>query len=194
MKLTACELPRTVFLKELENGPRTIEIEATEAECAAIAERLSIDSLRGLKGRITLAMPSEQDSMVYDLLFDGPVIAAKGMLTATMNQTCVVTLESFETTIESSFKGVFSNADPFDSIREDDDAEIGELPDVLGPIGDGIVDAGEVIIEQLALEIDPFPRKPDAKFEGFSSDSGETEDFQRDNPFAVLAKLKENLE
>lgn len=181
-------------MKELEGGPRTVGIEATESECDSIAKRLSLYSLGSLKGHITLAMPSESEFMINEMLFDGPVIVAEGSLEATLKLTCVVTLEQFETTIESNFNGVFTNADPFESINEEDDKGVSDLPDVLGPLGDEVIDIGEVFIEQLALEIDPFPRKPDAEFDGFSSDSGKKGGSERDNPFAVLAKLKEKHE
>jgi len=194
MEFIASELPKTIFMKELEGGPRTVGIEATESECDAIAKRLSIDSLSSLKGHITLEMPSESEFMINEMLFDGPVIVAEGSLQATLKLTCVVTLEQFETMIESSFGGVFTNADPFESINEEDDEGASDLPDILGPLGDEIIDIGEVFIEQLALEIDPFPRKPEAKFDGFSSDTGEKGDSERDSPFAVLVKLKEKLE
>jgi hypothetical protein len=40
------------------------------------------------------------------------------------------------------------------------------------------------------LEIDPFPRSPDADFDGFSSSGDEDGREGRANPFAVLEQLK----
>ena len=40
------------------------------------------------------------------------------------------------------------------------------------PIIDGIIDIGEVAAERLGLEINPFPRAPDAEFNGYTSSEG----------------------
>lgn len=187
MTQSLSELPHTVVLKALENGPYTVTIEATETERTAIATRLSLTALGSLSGSITLETLSHP-------MFDGRVINGEGTLTATLTQTCVVTLEPFETTVESEFMGVFSNTDPADALAEDDDDGIARLPDILGPIGDETIHIGEVFIEQLALEIDPFPRKPGAKFDGLSVGTAESVEPERKSLFAVLEKLKDNLE
>ncbi len=181
------ELSRTVLLKQLENGPYTVEIEATEVERDAVAKRLSLDALSNLSGTLML------ETMTHPM-FDGPVINAEGALTAVLTQICVVTLEPFETTAKSGFSGVFSNDDPASSMVEDDDAGIAGVPDILGPVDDETINIGEVLVEQLALEINPFPRKPGAEFGGFSDDSTESKELASESPFAVLAKLKDNLE
>lgn len=193
MERIECELPRRISLKELEKQSVSLEITATKAECTAIAERLSIDDVQDLIGAITLSMPSEEEAMVYDAMFDGLVINGKGRLKATLTQTCVVTLEPIETKIESSFEGIFTNGDPVESINEDSDEPMAALPDILGPIEDDGLDVGNVFIEQLALELDPFPRKQGVEFEGFSSNSGNSEENRKESPFAVLGKLKDNL-
>ncbi|HQT52251.1 MAG TPA: DUF177 domain-containing protein, partial [Phenylobacterium sp.] len=53
-------------------------------------------------------------------------------------------------------------------------------PDVLA---DEEIDLSAYLIEQLALEIDPFPRKPGAVFE-YAPDTTDL------SPFAALKKLK----
>lgn len=183
------EFVRTISQSTLENGPRTVDVEATAEECSAIAERLSLESLTSLTGFITLEIPTEPNPV-----FEQPVINGQGTLKATLTQTCVVTLEPFETKVESRFSGVFSNDDPAAAMVEDDDDDGGlDIPDVLGPIVDETIHIGEVFVEQLALEIHPFPRKPGAEFEGFSSGSTEVGGSGHESPFAVLEKLKDNL-
>jgi len=189
MPIPTSELSCTVALKTLENGPRTIDIEATTDECNAIAKRLAVNSLSNLEGSITLEIPAERDP-----LFDGLAVMGHGKLKATLSQACVVTLEVFEITIESEFEGAFCNSDPVDAVAVDDEEEISHLPEILGPLGEESLEIGEVFIEQLALEIDPFPRKPGAEFEGFTSGKEGSGEAERKNPFAVLEKLKDNLE
>ncbi len=52
------------------------------------------------------------------------------------------------------------------------------------PLTGGAVDLGALAVEAVALGLDPFPRKPDAK--PVDVTIGEA----RDNPFAALAALK----
>ncbi len=188
-----CELPRKVSLRELDKHPVTLEVVATEAECAAIAERLSVDAVLDLKGTVTLSLPSDEEAMIHKAMFDGQVVMAKGFLQARVSQTCVVTLEAIENNIESSFDGIFTNDEPDSLFNEDSDESEDLMPDILGPIGEDAIEAGTVFIEQLALEIDPFPRKQGVEFEGFSSNQGDSDDDKKESPFAVLEKLKDNL-
>jgi hypothetical protein len=53
-------------------------------------------------------------------------------------------------------------------------------------VAGGGVDLAAVLTEQLALALDPFPRKPGARFEAPGT-AGEL------SPFAALARLKDDL-
>ena len=57
------------------------------------------------------------------------------------------------------------------------------------PLTGGSVDIGKAVTEQLALELDPFPRAPGARFEGFVGSRRESCD-DEGGPFAGLARLK----
>ena len=59
------------------------------------------------------------------------------------------------------------------------------MPDVV--IG-GQIDLGDIVIEQIALKLDDYPRKPGEVF-CFESEFDE-DDESANNPFAALAKLK----
>ena len=60
-------------------------------------------------------------------------------------------------------------------------------------VGD-TVDLGEAVAEQLALEIELFPRTPNAAFSGYVSGTVDTEDAEDgaepSGPFAALAEIK----
>ena len=104
---------------------------------------------------------------------------------AELVQTCVVTLEPFSAPVEGAFERVYAPG----SAEEPAEEELGE-EDPPDAIIDGVIDIGEAVAEQLALELDPFPRAPGVVFEGFSVGEGGDEASPA-NPFAVLAKLKE---
>jgi len=183
------ELPQETSLKDLEHGARTFEIEATASQRAAIADRFSLHALTSLTGTITLEIPAHRHPM-----FDETIVISEGVLKAIYEQICVVSLEPFEISLETSFGGVFANHDPAENLAEDDDEGRADLPDVLGPINDGVIPIGEAFVEQFALEIDPFPRKPGVEFDGLTLGSTSSDDTEPKSPFAVLAKLKDNLE
>ena len=114
--------------------------------------------------------------------FDGAAI--EGRWRASILQTCGVTLEPFATELDGEFTvrvvpaGSLHAPAPDAEIVVDPDAE--DPPDVLG--GD-VIDLGGYVVEHLALEIDPFPRKPDAVFEAPEAEAERS-------PFAVLRALK----
>lgn len=84
----------------------------------------------------------------------------QGRIMARAVQTCGLTLEPLPVEIDRDFKLRLSeavDADPEEvDVHLDDDT-----PDL---IEDGRIDLGQYAVEQLALSLDPFPRKPGAEF------------------------------
>lgn len=102
-----------------------------------------------------------------------------GRLRAELAQTCGVTLEPLPVSVDEAFSVSFAEAPDEDSdeivVTLDD-----ESPDL---VEDGQIDLGQAVVEQLALRLDPFPRKPGAEFVQ-PPEPGEI------SPFAVLKTLK----
>jgi hypothetical protein len=141
------ELHRPVPLDRLAGpGGRglAINVEADAAECAAIARRMLIPAVHALSCRFVLT-PEPQGR-----------IAATGALRARVTQTCVVSLEDFPAEVVEDFAVVFVPEDALTDTGEDPES-IDELP-----YAGGAIDLGEAAVEQLALALDPYPRKPDA--------------------------------
>lgn len=119
-----------------------------------------------------------------------------GTIKAILQQKCVVTLESFEQEltdpVDRTFEPVSSRPRKARDINADGEIEI-ELesldpPDVML---DGEIDLGALICEQLALNIDPFPRKPGAEFHQETDEPEDTGE-EKPSPFAALAELKQD--
>jgi len=105
-----------------------------------------------------------------------------GRVMADAVQTCGLTLEPLPVHIDRKFSIQMVEA----TEREpEDDAEIDlELDDdSADQIEGGSLDLGQYAVEQLALSLDPFPRKPGAVFEQ-PKEPGEI------SPFAVLKGLQ----
>ena len=165
LSLTAWSAP--LRLSELGKGVNR-RLVADEAVRKAIAEELDLVALDSLEALVKVTPAYEGGEIT-------------GELTARITQTCGVTLEPFDTEIRSSFTIPFTTkeAEP-PAPGEELPMEALDAPDVI--TGDEIDLAGYVV-EQLALEVDPFPRKPGAVFEPPVEEN-------EPSPFAALAKLK----
>ena len=102
-----------------------------------------------------------------------------GRVRASAVQTCGVTLEPLPVEIDGPFS--IALAEPVD--EESDEIVItleDESPDV---VEDGQIDLAQYAVEQLALRLDPFPRKPGAEFV-------QPDEPAEISPFAVLKQLR----
>lgn len=164
---------KPVMLHELGRGAMTLTLEPDAAERAKIAKDLGLQSLPSLKARLTLKP-----------WMDGVEIA--GRFDAVVEQICAVSLDSFEQPLSGEIE---LRAVPQGSPQAPDaaggevdyDPEAPDPPDVL--TGEAI-DVAAYVVEHLALEIDPFARKPGVEFEYTSPD-------EEESPFAVLKKLQD---
>lgn len=102
-----------------------------------------------------------------------------GRVLASLAQTCGITLEPLPLEIDAPFALTLAEAVEADSdeiiITLDD-----ESPDL---IENGQIDLGQYAVEQLALRLDPFPRKPGAEFV-------QPPEPAEISPFAVLKQLR----
>ena len=111
-----------------------------------------------------------------------------GHVSATVEQQCVLTLESMQSKVEESIDLVFA---PQHAPTESELPGGGELASPGEPaeiLRDGVVDLGAVATEFLLLGIDPYPRKPGANF-----DAPKEKENPADRPFAALAALKKGM-
>ena len=145
---------------------RHLELEATAAERAALAGRFGILGISELTAALDLAPEP------------GGVIRARGRLKARVTQECVATLEPVDQAMDTPLD---LRLLPPGTPPADDDPD---SPDEIES-ENGTVDLGEAVAEQLALALDPFPRRPDAP-----EPAPEAAAEVRPNPFAALARLK----
>ena len=102
-----------------------------------------------------------------------------GRVKASLAQTCGITLEPLPVEIDAPFTVNLAEA-----VEEESDEIVitmdDESPDL---IEEGQVDLGQYAVEQLALRLDPFPRKPGAEFV-------QPPEPAEISPFAVLKQLR----
>jgi Large ribosomal RNA subunit accumulation protein YceD len=138
------ELHRAVPVAEI--GPSGLDsmVEASPAECAALARRMGVPAVLSFCCRFHLVRTV------------GSVVAARGRLLASVARTCVVSLDDFEVAVEEDFQVRFVPAGT-ETDNPDPEAE-DEIP-----FAGAVIDLGEAAAEQLALALDPYPRKPGAE-------------------------------
>ncbi|MBB4198891.1 hypothetical protein CCR94_09440 [Rhodoblastus sphagnicola] len=176
---------RTVAVDSVGDGGLNVKFAATPEECAELARLDDLVALRDFSVEAQLTRRGR----------DG--LVARGRVKAIVTQTCVVTLEAFDSTIDEPIEVTFAPEAEAQAAYERAMAELeaaqdkarllAEQPDPPDPIVDGKIDLGALACEFLALGLDPHPRKPGVAFEG----SGEDED-EIPSPFAALGKLKKD--
>ncbi|MCA0368249.1 MAG: DUF177 domain-containing protein [Proteobacteria bacterium] len=103
----------------------------------------------------------------------------KGRVRAHAVQTCGITLEPLPVDVDRRFSIQLAEAAP----EQTDEIEVTLDEDDADLIEDGKIDLGQYAVEQLALALDPFPRKPGATFV-------QPEEPAEISPFAALKVLK----
>ncbi len=158
-------------MHDLGRGVLTLRLAPDAAERAAVAKQLGLESLRALTAHLTLRP-----------WLDGVEIT--GRFDAVVEQLCAVSLDAFEHPLSGEIEvravPAGSAHAPQPTGREVDyDPEAPDPPDVLD--GDAI-DLAAYVVEHLALEIDPFARKPGVAFEY-------ADPVEEESPFAVLRNI-----
>jgi uncharacterized metal-binding protein YceD (DUF177 family) len=158
------EMSRPIAFERV--GPRGLDVtvEASAEECVALAERMGLPAVGSLVCR-------------FRLIPEGKTrVRAEGHLRAVVVQTCVVSLEDFQSVVEEDFMVRFvPAADIREDLDLDDDDEVA--------IENGLLDVGEAAAEQLGLALDPYPRMPGAALPAVEEDGD-------DHPMAALKRLK----
>ncbi len=105
-----------------------------------------------------------------------------GRVSATVGQSCVVTLEPLTNQVDEEVNLFF--VPPVAAIEKADVANAnGDDPE---PLIGGLIDLGALATEFLILGLDPYPRKPGAIFEPPHQAAPE------ESPFAALAAFKQD--
>lgn len=161
-----------VRLHELGRGAVSIDLAARSDDLASIARQLKIPAVRSLSAKVTVKP-----------WLDGAEVL--GRLRAVVEQICSVSLEPFDQDVDAEFDvRVVPAGSPHAATAEGGELELdpdaADPPDVL--TGDGF-DLAAYVVEHLALELDPFPRKPGVEFD-YAPPQEET------SPFAALKALQ----
>lgn len=183
----SAEFSRVVEVGRIGEAGLHLDLEAGAAERVALAERFGLLGVESLVAQADLRLIGGTDD-----------IRLRGSFAADVIQSCVVTLEPVPAHLAESFELVFSpraaalDEEAGEEVQVAFDADGNLLEEPLEPLTGGRIDVGEAVAEQLALALDPYPRKPDAllpnRFAAPPGDGAGAD--RRESPFAVLQRLK----
>ena len=176
-RLDEFDLDAKIRVDKIPSAGRVVTIKTDAEQRAVLAERLKVSEVTDFSAQVTATR------------FRGG-IQAKGTVSGTIVQPCVVTGDPVSQTINEAIDRVFlpghdaaseatAGAEIFVNLEDDD------LPDYFE--GDEI-DLADLVIEVFALAIDLYPRKPGVEL---------TEELKGDDPaelspFAALKSLKKD--
>jgi uncharacterized protein len=154
-------------------GGRHLSIEADAAQRARIAEALKIAEVTWLSAELHVRQ------MGHD------VFGVKGGIKASVVQEDVVTLEPVKQEVAEEIDVTLRPADE----RTKGATAIAQsaAEDATDVYHKGQLDLGQIVVEHLALGLDPYPRAKGSVFEGYVEDNPKDDP----SPFAALKALKQ---
>jgi hypothetical protein len=167
--MSAFFISHPVRASTIRKEPVTVVVEGDAASLAQLAALYGLPAIRKLRG-------------VFELRhLRGGIVAARLALQAAVTQVCVITLEPFDAeVIEDSVLHFIPAASVPEGAEAELAAEALEGPDEI-PYANDTIDLGAALAEQLALALDPYPRKPGAVLPAAAAAGPQ-------NPFSLLAK------
>ena len=160
-------LSRSLDVSNLPESGVRFEVRATNEECEALAADFKLPAIHELVGN-------------YKVAGSARGVHVEGQVRARITQTCVVTLEPFQTILDEEVSVDFAEPQHIPAEPPVDRPDYDPPDEIL----DGRIDLGALTAEFLALGLDPYPRKPGADF-SYKDDVDDTEP-----PFAALGRLK----
>ena len=148
-------------------------IHADEAERAALAQAFGLVAIARLDAELLAKRTSRG-------------VKVTGKVRAAVTQTCVVSLEPFDSEIEEEVDVRFQRPAEERKGRVHEETLHFDAEDEPDMIVDGQIDLGALAAEFIALGLDPYPRKPGVEFAAPATDADET------SPFAPLGGLKDD--
>lgn len=164
-----------IRLADVGRAPVSVRLEPDAETLGKLAKELKLEALPALSGKLSVRP-----------WLDGAEIL--GRYSARVVQICGVTLDPFEEELEGEIAiQVVPRGSPH-ALIEPEGGEISldlDAPDPPDVLESDEIDLAHYLVEQLVLDLDPFPRKPGVEFDYKPAVTEES-------PFAVLKRLKDD--
>ncbi len=161
-------------IDELKQNEYAFVLKADAAELVDICQILQVEKVHYFKAEMKLKLNVREH-----------LLKIWGKVAAELELKSVISLENFKQKYEVPFELFFDTKANYRDIRDLGSDINAEVPDI---IENGVINLADIAMEQIALQIDDYPRAVGEIFE--YNNSYDEEKTPRENPFAVLAKLK----
>ena len=176
------EIPKTAFsriirVKDVYSEENyNFNVSASTTELIALSNLFNLEKILSFSAKIQLTQKYRNNAVVMTCNFSAVVV-----------QKCVISLELVKTHIQHMFVVEYVEQ-TFDSLPI-----IGKfdcfLDEQVEAIADGKIDIGPVLVQNLGLEINPFPKKEGIRLASvYKQDDLTTEDEEKPNSFKLLLK------
>ncbi len=164
------EFSREIEIDRVPVGGRPFAIAAEPSERVALARRFGLERIDRLRAEGTVARaPGE------------PLVTLTGRLEAEVTQLCVVTLEPVASRLEVELQRLFA----LGRGSQKEEILVDPLREEPEPLEGELLDLGEIVAEELALALDPYPRSPGVGLADGGPDAGEEGEPVATTPIAI---------
>jgi hypothetical protein len=156
------EFSRLVQVDAVGADGADMALTADDAERAALAQRLNLQSMAKLQVDVSLRRTAVG------------MVRLNVDFSANVVQSCVVTLEPVAARVADRFS-LLCEGEQKRGKRGDTEGEVFVDPfgeDPVEPLDDGRIDVGELVAQHLSLSLDPYPRTPGIEIEAAMEGSG----------------------
>ena len=162
-----------IKIAELKQSEYKFSLKADADELVDISQVLQVESVKMFEAEIKLRLNMREH-----------MLRVWGEVRAQLELKSVISLENFIQDYNVPFELLFDTKATYKDIRELGADINTDVPDV---IENGTINLADIALEQVALQIDDYPRAQGEVFE-FKAPDYDIE--EKHNPFAVLKKLK----
>ena len=163
-----------LVVDDISTSEKEYKLQATPAQCQYIAEIFKVSEVKSFQADIYTRRHNKSS-----------LIDVWGNAHALITRQSVISLENFDKEYEAEFSLQFDMNLTENQVRQMEEDGVPNIPDVI--IG-GQIDLCHLAMEQIALELEDYPRQKDEVF-SFKSEF-DTENDVKENPFQILEKLK----
>lgn len=176
------EFTYLVKVGHISANPVRVHVEADERERANLADLWRVEAVNRLSADLQIARWKK----------DG--VRITGRVSGELVQACVVTLEPVVTTVEQEIEQIYvPEGSKLARIVLDGAGEMvldPDGPDLPEQFTGDTIDAGALVAEFAALDIDPYPKKEGVTFQEHIESRDEVD--KKPSPFAVLKDWKKD--
>lgn len=163
-----------IKIEDLKQSDYKYELKADAEELEDITQVLQVEKVHEFEAEIFLKLTNRTNNL-----------RVWGRVNAKIELKSVITLNNFIKDYEVPFELNFDTRATYNDIKELECNIEDEVPDI---IENGCINLADIAIEQVALNLEDYPRAEGEIFDG--SLYCDIDEPKKENPFAVLKKLK----